>query len=208
MMMFKFQIAQSVEIFKDPMGHYHHWTILTGHLLEGTMHLYDAIFIPTVDGAKTCARIGGFEASHKSLGSQVSSGQQSGSIAVMVWSPAPSQREIAMGAATNGSPEEFHELAAWALRHRPARLIHDRGPDGFGLPCPDCTQLLYIAGPVLDPDFERELRPLCGHPDPYIAGRAQDIIDKAMSEAEYKHSREQQKAADRKSDRWKFWRRP
>ena len=204
-MAFEFQIIQSVEVFRDPTGHYRHWTSLVGNLIAGTMHLHDPICIPAVDGTKTCARIGGFEAFRKDLGSQVSVGQLNDPLGVMIWSPAPSQREIAMGVATDSTPEEFHALIGWALRHRPARLIHDRGPDGRGLPCPECTRLLYTRGPVLHSDFEPALRDLRRHPTPYIADRAEDIISKSMSEADYKQWQEQQKAAERKSSFWRFW---
>ena len=46
--MFEFQIIETVEIFKDPIGHYHHWTILFGRLAEGTMYPRDLICIPAV----------------------------------------------------------------------------------------------------------------------------------------------------------------
>ena len=206
-MAFEFQVIQSVEVFRDPIGHYRHWTIVVGNLIAGTMHLHDPICIPAVDGTKMCARIGGFEAFRKDPGSQVSAGQLSDPLGVMVCSPAPGQREIAVGMATGSSPAEFHELIAWTLRHKPARLIHDRGPDGLGLPCPDCTRLLFTVGPVLHADFELTLRDLRRHPDPTIAGRAQDIISKSMSEADYNQLEEQQKATGRKPSVWKFWKR-
>jgi hypothetical protein len=218
--MFEFQIIETVEIFKDPIGHYHHWTILFGRLAEGTMHPRDLICIPAVDGTKMCARIGGTTPSpamdgtrmrapvcREDPGSEVWSRRRGDSFGVMVSSPAPSQSEIAMGVATGSSPEEYHELAGWALRHRPARLIHDRGPDGLGFPCPDCTRVLYTKGPVLHPNFEPALRDLCRHSDPYVARRAQDMISEAMSAAEYDQWREQQRAAKRKFPSWQFWKR-
>jgi hypothetical protein len=202
-MTFEFRIIDSVEIFKDPIGHYHHWTCLVGRLVHGTMHLYDRICIPAVDGSRMCARVVGFEG--KGMGSEVSCGQRADPVGVVVWSPAPSPREIALGAVTGSSAEEFLELVGWALRHRPARLIHDRGPNGLGLPCHDCTNVLYREGPVLHADFELALRDLCSYPDPYIAGRAQNIIRQCMSQEDYKNWRELREAAKHKSSRWKFW---
>jgi hypothetical protein len=211
-MTFKFQIIESMETFKDPIGHYHHWSVLAGRLIEGTIHLGDPICIPAVDGTKMCARVGGFDrdyprAERKPFGSQVACGQHADPLSVMVWSPAPSRRQVAAGVATGISHNEFHELVGWALRHGPARLLHDRGPEGLGRPCGDCTSVLYSQGSVLHADFEQALRELCRHPDPYIAGRAHDIISKAMSEEEYKTWRELQEAAGRERSRRKFWKR-
>lgn len=205
-MTFKFQITDAVEIFKDPIGHYHHWTVLVGHLVDGTMHLGDRICIPAVDGTKMGARVGGFEAYGMRFGSEVSSGQCADPLGVMVSSPAPSQREIAMGAATSGSAREFHELAGWALRHRPARLLHDRGPDGRGFPCHECTRVLYSEGPVLHADFEPILRDLQYNPDPNIANWSRNIMKKSMSAEEYKQWRELElrKSAKRKVFGWRL----
>jgi hypothetical protein len=177
-------------------------------MVEGTIRLRDPICIPALDGTNMSASVGGFDAYRKNLGFQVSSGQHADPFNVMVGFPAPSQREIAMGVAAGCPAEGFHNLAVWTLRHRPARLIHDRGPDGLGLPCGECTWPLYRLGLyVLHSDFEPALRDLCHHPDPYIAGRAREIIGESMSEEEYEQWREQQAAALRKSRRWKFWRR-
>ena len=207
-MSFKFQIMDAAEIFRDPIGHYHHWTILAGHLLEGTVCVRDKICIPATDGTKMCAVIGGFdkfyfEAEKKDFGSEVSAGQYASPFGVMVRCPAPSEKEVARDLATGCSSEEFHELIGSSLHHKPTRLIHDRGPDGLGLPCGECTQILYhFARHVLHADFESALTDLCRHPDPYIAGRAQDIISKAMTEAEYGQWRGNQVAALRKSSQW------
>ena len=208
-MTFKFQITEAVEIFKDPIGHYHHWTVLGGRLAEGTMHLSDWICIPAVDGTKMGARIGGFDAFRVRFGSEVSSEQYPDPIGVMVSSPAPSRREIAMGAATSSSSREFHELAGWALRHRPARLLHDRGPDGCGLRCRDCARVLYSDGRVLLADFEPILRDLQQNLDPYIASFAQHIINESMSSEEHRQWNELklQELTRSKLFRWKFWKR-
>jgi hypothetical protein len=183
-MTFKFQIADAVEIFKDPNGHYHHWTVLVGRLVEGTMHLGDGIGIPAVDGTKIGARIGGFDAYRVRFGSEVSFDQYTDPFGVMVSSPAPSQREIAMSAATSLSASELHELAGWALRHRPARLLHDRGPNGRGLRCQDCTRPLYSQSPVLHADFKAILRDLQHDSAAYIADFARDIINKSPGSEE------------------------
>lgn len=189
-MTFKFEIIDAVEIFKDPVGHYHHWTVLVGRLVEGTMHLSDRICIPAVDGSKMGARVGGFDAYGMRFGSEVSSGQYAGPFGVMVSSPAPSQGEIAMGAATSSSSREFHELAGWTLRHRPRRLLHDRGPDGRGFPCQECTQVLSGEGPVLHADFEPILRDLRYNPDANIANLSQNIMKTVISAEEYKQWKE------------------
>lgn len=206
-MSFKFQIVGAAEIFRNPTGHYHHWTILIGHLLEGTMRLSDSICIPAADGSKMGAYIGGFDGFRTRFGDEVSVGKHSGPFGVMVRCPAPSQEEIARDLATGCSPEEFHELIEYALRDRPERLIHDRGPNGVGLPCQECTQKLYRLGlSVLHTDFESALADLFHHPSPYIAGRARDIISKAISETEYNHQWEQEEASQHASSSpWKFW---
>jgi hypothetical protein len=208
-MTFKFQVTDAVEIFKDPIGHYHHWTILAGRLVEGTMHLYDRICIPAVDGTMMVARIGGFDAYGMRFGSEVSSGQYADPFGVMVSSPAPSRREIAMDVATSASSREFHELVGWALRHRPARLLHDRGPEGCGFPCRECTKVLYAEGSVLHSDFEPILRDLLYDPARCIVGLARNVIDKSMRSEEYGHLRqlELQKLGKPNSLGWNFWKR-
>jgi hypothetical protein len=207
MMTFKFQVTDSVEIFKDPIGHYHHWTVLVGVVLEGTIRQSDIICIPAVGGAKLCATILSFDSFHNRLGLEISIGQHATPIGVLVGHPAPSKNEINLGVAARGSPEEFHDLILWALRHRPARLIHDRGSNGLGFSCAECTRILYKHGNVLHKDFELLLQNLIQHHDPYISRRAQEIIDRAVSEEKYIESRELQKKTIRQFPKWMFWKR-
>lgn len=208
-MTFKFQITDAMEIFKDPIGHYHHWTVLVGRLVEGTIHLADLMCIPAVDGTKMGARVGGFDAYRKRFGSELSSEDHTDPLGVIVWSPAPSRKEIAMGVATSSSLTEFHELAGWALQHRPARLLHDRGPERRGVPCPECMRSLFNDGPVLHAEFEPILRDLRHSSDNYIARTARDIIEKSMSAEEYEQLKEQkiQKSASSMMFGWNFLKR-
>jgi hypothetical protein len=115
---FKFQITDAIEIFKDPIGHYHHWTDLIGSVIEGTTRVGDLICIPGVDGAGMCVPVRGFNAFRKDLGSEVSSGQYAGPICVFAGLPSPNKSEIGMGVATDGSHEKFHELILRELHHR------------------------------------------------------------------------------------------
>lgn len=208
-MTFKFQITDAMEIFKDPIGHYHHWTVLVGRLVEGAIHLADLMCIPAVDGTKMGARVGGFDAYRRRFGSELSSKHDTDPLGVMVWSPAPSRKEIAMGVATSSSLMEFHEFAGWALQHRPARLLHDRGPERRGVPCPECMRVLFSDGPVLHAEFEPILRDLRYSSDSYIARTAHDIIEKSMSAEEYRQLKEQkiQKSARSTMFGWNFLKR-
>jgi hypothetical protein len=181
---FKFEITDAAEVFRDPIGHYHHWTCLIGRLAEGTMRVDAPICVPAVDGSRMCARVLWFEAYGRRFGAEVSSGQESDPFGVFVSLPAPSPREIAMATACDSTPEEYHDLVLWALRHRPARLLHDRGPEGVGLPCHECAQVLYGESPVLRGDFEPALRNLSRHPDPYVARRAQAILSRSTTAQE------------------------
>ena len=208
-MTFEFQITDAVEIFKDPIGHYHHWTILIGRLVRGTIHLADPICIPAADGTKMVARVGSFDAYGRRFGSELSSKDYADPLGVMVRSPAPSRMEIAMGLATSSSSTEFHELIGWALQHRPARLLHDRGPDRRGVPCPECMRVLFSAGPALYPEFEPILRDLRHAPDKYIAKSAQDVLDKSMSAEQYRQWKEREihKSANAITFGWNFFKR-
>jgi hypothetical protein len=155
------------------------------------------------------ARVGGFDAYGRRFGSELSSKDYTDPLGVMVWSPAPSRMEIAMGLATSSSPMEYHKLTGWALQHRPARLLHDRGPDGRGVPCSECVRVLFSDGPVLYPEFEPILHDLRHSSDSYVARSAQDIIEKSMSVEQYRQwtQRELQKSAKSMTFGWKFFKR-
>lgn len=67
-MTFQFEIEEAFEVHGDPLGHYHHWTILAGRLLEGTIRRGDCIKIPLMDGTVLASYVGGFDLAHKILG--------------------------------------------------------------------------------------------------------------------------------------------
>jgi hypothetical protein len=205
-MTFKFKLEDAIEVYRDPIGHYHHWTILVGSVTEGTIHRSDLISIPCLDGTKVASRILDFVLFHRSIGVEVSAGQFSDPIGIVAWRPAAKKEEIAHDAATDCSEEVFEATIRWTLANKPSRLLHDRGPNGFGYDCNECTTVLYKHDhAVLEPDLEPGIRALLEHSDPYIVKRAKQIVNTSISEQEYILRREQ--SLNRPRAWWKFWER-
>ena len=119
---FKFKINEAHEIHRDPDGHYHHWTILVGSLLEGTIRAGDYIAIPS----RKCS----FQASIV-LGICAGFGNQlpltnerqavtaaSGPIelGIATWHPVPVEEDVEVGIATECSPRRYLQIIvdSWA----------------------------------------------------------------------------------------------
>lgn len=198
-MSFRFRIDGAAEIFKDPTGHYHHWTILSGQVVEGTLRRGDKMIIQSDHAQSLGTCLLDFSLVNNPLRDQVSAGEYTDPICIATWLPALSKADIAPGTGTACSPEEFHETIVWGLEHYPQRFLHDRGLNGRDLPCSDCSRALFRQWNVIHPDCAAVLRRLCDSPDAYIAQRARKILAMPMTEVA--------SAQQRRHPKWMFWRR-
>jgi hypothetical protein len=81
-------LVDGYDIFNDPVGHYHHCTVVSGRLLEGALRVGDVLVLPAADGGVLAARVGGFHAFRTPLGSSITA-EEHGSLhlGVMVHRP-------------------------------------------------------------------------------------------------------------------------
>src|SRR5215469_559985 len=103
----QFKIETSVEVHKDPMGHYHHWTILVGKLLEGAIRLGDYLIIPLADKTILAAHVGGFELASQNVGVEVSTGQYDGAFGIMTRCPAAQSSKVLQDIVRDCTAEEY-----------------------------------------------------------------------------------------------------
>src|SRR5438874_130545 len=138
-MTFQFKIEDVFEVYRDPLGHYHHWTILAGKVLEGTMRQGNCIKIPLSDGTMLAAHVGGFDLASKTLGPEVSAGQYDQTLGMMTWCPAANNSEVLREVAQDCTPEEFQSILLSTLENHPGRVFHNRGVRASHLDCQDCV---------------------------------------------------------------------
>lgn len=170
-MAFQFKIDEVVEVHRDPIGHYHHWTILVGNLVEGTARQGDFIKIPLLDGTILAALIGGFEQFHRTLGLEVSAGQYD-RFGMMTWRPAAVNSEVLRDIAQDCTAEEFQTILLATLQHHPRRIFHNRGIHASDLDCQECVVIPNT------PDVVTILQNLQTSPDTYIAQRASLVLQR------------------------------
>jgi hypothetical protein len=132
-MTFVFKIDDVAENHGDPGGHYHHWTVLIGTLVEGTMHRGDYVSIPCLDGTMTAAVILRFEAFHLTIGEQISAGEISQPLGVVAWAPAPNEKQVRRDIATSCTFEKYRTIILSVLQRDPMSIFH----------CFDCEKALH-----------------------------------------------------------------
>lgn len=171
-MAFQFKIEEGVEVHKDPLGHYHHWTILTGKLLEGTVRQGDCIKIPLADGTMLAAHVGGFNLASQTLGSEVSAGQYDRTFGMMTWRPAAQNSEVLRDVAQDCTTEEFQSILLGILQNHPTRIFHSRGVQAGHLDCHGCVVIPNTS------EVAAILQNLQTSTDTYIARRASLVLQK------------------------------
>jgi hypothetical protein len=177
---FQFKIEEGVEVHRDPLGHYHHWTILAGKLVEGSIRRGDFVKVPLRDGTILVAYALDFIMFSRSLGTEVSTGQFDHPFGLMVWHPAPQQAQVALDIAADGTQEDSSRTLLDALKSHPERIFHNRGERAPHLDCRECT--LEIPN---NPEVRTMLEYLQTSTDTYIARRAALVLQQwAASPAE------------------------
>jgi hypothetical protein len=171
MMTFQFRIEEVVEVHRDPLGHYHHWTILGGTLTEGTVRRGDLIKIPLSDGTSLVAHMLDFIVFARSLGTEVSAGQLDHPFGLMIWRPAPQQHQVSLEIAVDATQEDFERSLLETLDRHPERIFHNRGVQAPHLDCRECTLELPDV-----PQVRNMLEHLQTNTDTYIAQRAALVL--------------------------------
>lgn len=188
-MNFRFQIEDVFEVYKDPGGHYHHWTFLLGRLLDGSIQVGQVFSVPAKDGMTLPCRVFALEVNHKQT--QLVVAEQDAQIVVGLWQPAPVKEDIALGLV-----EWFHTDQSVnrldLLRRHPTLYLH-KIPSTGDL-CPECLWWIGV-----NPRGMQILEELCSHSDAQIADLA--ILAKRLI------NRISHLAQDHRKGKWnwRFW---
>jgi hypothetical protein len=170
-MAFEFVLEDSVEIYRDPGGERHHWTIVTGRLKSGAIRAGQLVRVPSVDGVDTVGSALGFIAKGQNLGESIDAESFPHLFGIAIWQLAPLRPTIAAGGViTDCAYEQYQQTLLRLLVTRPERIFHPHGehPD---MGCEDCE--ITLDG---KPDAIPLLNRLAEGGDPYFATRAQAAL--------------------------------
>lgn len=177
-MAFEFVLEDSVEIYQNPGGQYHHWTVLSGRLKSGAIRAGEIVRVPGADGVPTVGSALGFMAQGQNLGDGVDAESYPHLFGIAVWQLAPLRPTLVPGSVvTNGSYEEYQETLLRLLEERPERIFHPHGAEHPNVGCEDCELILDEK-----PEFIPLLRRLAAGGDAYLARRAAAALKQHYSE--------------------------
>lgn len=178
-MAFEFVIEDSVEIYRDPGGELHHWTVITGRLRSGGIRAGQLVRVPGAGGMDTVGSALGFIAKGQNLGDVISAEAYPKLFGIAVWQLAPLRDSIARGSVmTECAHEQYIETLLRLLVIRPERIFHPHAehPDKG---CEDC-EITLNERPETIPLLTR----LAEGNNPYFAARAAEALDKYFSSPE------------------------
>jgi len=163
-MAFTYRIESANEIHRDPGGHYHHWTILSGDLLDGTMLRGEYMLIPANDGRVMVARmLDFFRRPFKIQGAEVSADSDDRHLAVVTWHPVPREEQILSDSIATLCPRETYDrVVLETLERDPVSYLH----------CTDCMPDIHDI-----PEARLIIQRLQTHPDPRVARMAKFWTD-------------------------------
>jgi hypothetical protein len=170
-----FEISETHEVFRDPMGHYHHWTILFGRVLEGTLHEGDELEVGAIGGAAMATRVLGIDAAPRR---NAPAGDAGAMIALCTsWPALPPDLiaiarpvEVKAGALDAGLARMLEPALRTSLLHEVRMDAATRAAhrlDGRPVPCRECLRAL--AGRT---DLGHLLAEACEDPRPAVAAAA------------------------------------
>ncbi|MEL6342333.1 MAG: hypothetical protein AAFV53_04325 [Myxococcota bacterium] len=172
--MLHFEVQEALEIHRDPIGHYHHWSIAVGVLSSGTLSTGDCVSLPTSDGSPCSGFIFGFEAFRKILGPTVRAEDLTGAvIGVGVRSPAPPGAIVTAGPLHRIEIDTHRDNVLTILRDHPERLFHNRGAHAPWLWCGECPRVLYNQ-PAAQPILQHLA---AHHPDAALVTQVRRVLD-------------------------------
>lgn len=139
-----FLLEDLIEVHRDPIGHYHHWSFAIGRLLEGTLEHGQWVRLPGVE-MDHYATIGCFEAFRKILPGPTLTADPERVVGVMLRSPAPTKRSLQLDTHSlfNTTKNEVKQQLPHTLKNHPDRFFHDRGPHGRQWRCRECSGILH-----------------------------------------------------------------
>jgi hypothetical protein len=178
-MAFEFVLEDSVEIYQNPGGQYHHWTILSGRLKSGAIRAGQLVSVPGADGVATVGSALGFMARGQNLGEGVDAESFPDLFGIAVWQLAPLRKTLAPGSVITGcSYEEYMDGFLRVLAEHPERIFHPHGAEHPDVGCEDCEQTLEER-----PEVVPLLRKLAAGSNAYLAGRAAAALKRYYPDA-------------------------
>jgi hypothetical protein len=175
-MAFEFVIEDSVEIYRDPGGERHHWTIVTGRLRSGAIRAGQIVQVPSADGTPTVGSALGFIKRGQNLGEYIDAEQFPDLFGIAIWQLAPLRPTITPGTlVTDCTLEAYLETLLRLLEQHPERIFHPHSkdhPEG----CEDCENTL-----AHKPETIPLLTRLAESDNPYFAARAAAAIERYFS---------------------------
>lgn len=173
-MAFEFVLEDSVEIYQNPGGQHHHWTVLSGRLRSGAIRAGAILQIPGADGVPTVGSALGFMARGQNLGEGVAAESFPHLFGIAVWQLAPLRPTLVPGSLVTDCAYETYQAALLRLlAERPERIFHPHGAEHPDIGCEDC-ELTLAERPIVIP----LLRTLAAGGDAYLAGRAAAALQK------------------------------
>ena len=174
-MAFEFIIEDSVEIYRDPGGERHHWTIVTGRLQSGFIRAGQLLRVPGADGMDTVGSALGFIAKGQNLG-EVIDFTFPHLFGIAIWQLAPLRDTIAPGSTvTDCEHDQYIQTLLRLLVTRPERIFHPH-KDHPDMGCEDCENTL-----AHKPETIPLLTRLAEGNNPYFAQRAAAALDQYFS---------------------------
>ncbi len=166
--MLRFLVQEAIEVHRDPIGHYHHWTIIIGVLSAGTLSHGDILELPTRDGSPCSGFVIGFERARRVLGPTISADDSEAPIGVAIRCPAPPRAIVTAGLARRIDAEQHRANLLTTLRDNPRRIFHSRGPRAPAFRCDECA-----AGLRRIPEARPQLEQLATRADAELASHVQ-----------------------------------
>lgn len=189
---FRFQIEDAYDIFRDPGGHYHHFTTLWGYLLEGTIRPFQTVAIPGKSGQIFVSRVVNMTTNFKLVDELSMNIEQP--VGIGLWKPAPLSKDI-----ERGIMEWFHNEETFdrlgLLQSYPRVYLHKIRSTGDL--CTECPLWIFS-----DTNGIPVLKELSSHPDAETA----ELANMALRWYERQRDAHRMYEAARRKKWWQFWR--
>jgi hypothetical protein len=180
-MAFEFVIEDSVEIYRDPGGELHHWTIVTGRLRSGTIRAGQVLRVPGADGMDTVGSALGFIKRGQNLGEMIEAESFPDLFGIAIWQLAPLRDTIAPGSViTDCTTDQYIATLLRLLVTRPERIFHPHGAEHPDKGCEDCENTL-----AHKPETIPLLTRLAEGNNPYFAARAAAALETYFSSPDF-----------------------
>jgi hypothetical protein len=134
----RFHVTSAHEVVRDPGGHAHHFTVIVGTLVEGTLRVADPLAVPRTGGGHWLGQVLGFERYGKAFGASVNAADSTEAFGVAIRGAAPPEAKVAAGDAFVATLDEARVIATALSELEPEVCKH----------CQDCRRISrYIGQP-------------------------------------------------------------